>query len=102
MTKWREKTALDLGRGIEAGDIDPRDLADYFLSRAANDPEGDLVYMRLTPDRALKEATAAADRAKRGMRLSPLDGVPLSWKDLFDTAGIALEYKHDEVQEYEK
>ncbi|MEC7299446.1 MAG: amidase family protein, partial [Pseudomonadota bacterium] len=30
-------------------------------------------------------------RARAGTRKSPLDGVPVSWKDLFDTAGIATE-----------
>ena len=33
----------------------------------------------------------AAARAKSGLRRGPLDGVPLSWKDLFDTAGTATE-----------
>jgi aspartyl-tRNA(Asn)/glutamyl-tRNA(Gln) amidotransferase subunit A len=39
----------------------------------------------------LAEAEAAAERARAGQRLSPLDGVPVSWKDLFDTAGVATE-----------
>jgi aspartyl-tRNA(Asn)/glutamyl-tRNA(Gln) amidotransferase subunit A len=34
---------------------------------------------------------AAAGRAKAGLRRGPLDGVPVSWKDLFDTAGVATE-----------
>ena len=34
---------------------------------------------------------AAASRAKSGFRKGLLDGVPLSWKDLFDTAGVATE-----------
>ncbi len=34
---------------------------------------------------------AAAGRAKAGLRKGLLDGVPLSWKDLFDTAGMATE-----------
>jgi aspartyl-tRNA(Asn)/glutamyl-tRNA(Gln) amidotransferase subunit A len=34
---------------------------------------------------------AAAARAKTGLRRGLLDGVPISWKDLFDTAGIATE-----------
>ncbi|MEC9312056.1 MAG: amidase family protein, partial [Pseudomonadota bacterium] len=33
----------------------------------------------------------AAIRARAGTRKSPLDGVPVSWKDLFDTAGVATE-----------
>jgi aspartyl-tRNA(Asn)/glutamyl-tRNA(Gln) amidotransferase subunit A len=39
----------------------------------------------------LAEAGAARLRAQTGQRLSPLDGVPISWKDLFDTAGVATE-----------
>jgi len=33
------------------------------------------------------EAAAAAQRAKAGLRQGALDGVPMSWKDLTDTAG---------------
>lgn len=45
----------------------------------------------MTVDRALAEAGAAAARARAGHRRGLLDGVPLSWKDLFDTAGVATE-----------
>ena len=48
-------------------------------------------YARITRERALSEAVAAAARAKSGARLGLLDGVPISWKDLFDTAGIKTE-----------
>jgi aspartyl-tRNA(Asn)/glutamyl-tRNA(Gln) amidotransferase subunit A len=33
----------------------------------------------------------AASRAKTGQRKGLLDGVPISWKDLFDTAGVETE-----------
>jgi aspartyl-tRNA(Asn)/glutamyl-tRNA(Gln) amidotransferase subunit A len=49
------------------------------------------IYARLTEARARAEAMAAASRAKTGFRKGPLDGVPISWKDLFDTAGVATE-----------
>lgn len=52
---------------------------------------GTRIYARTTPERALTEAMAARTRARAGLRLGPLDGVPLSWKDLFDTAGVATE-----------
>ena len=42
----------------------------------------------MTEDRARIEAAAAAKRARQDVRLSALDGVPVSWKDLFDTAGV--------------
>lgn len=81
--------AVALGREIEAGTVDPVDLAEHFLSAidAADLP----IYARTTPDRARAEARDAADRARRGLRKGPLDGVPISWKDLFDTAGAGTE-----------
>ena len=91
MDDWRGMSAGDLGRGIALGEIDPVALAEVFLSAANAHPEGPRIYARLTSDRALAEAEAAARRARAGQRLSPLDGVPVSWKDLFDTAGIATE-----------
>jgi aspartyl-tRNA(Asn)/glutamyl-tRNA(Gln) amidotransferase subunit A len=84
-------SAAALGRGIDAGEIDPIDLVQIFLDAAAAHPMSTRIYARLTPDRAMAEATAASARAKAGQRLSPLDGVPVSWKDLFDTAGVATE-----------
>jgi aspartyl-tRNA(Asn)/glutamyl-tRNA(Gln) amidotransferase subunit A len=89
--KWLWMTAADLGRGIEAGDIDPLALARTYLGAAGIHEFGKRIYARLTPDLAIAAATAASERAKRGQRLGPLDGVPVSWKDLYDTAGVATE-----------
>lgn len=88
---WQAATAAELGRGIGAGAIDPVDLAESFLEAAAAHPAGARIYARLTQDRARAEALAARARARAGLRRGPLDGVPLSWKDLFDSAGIATE-----------
>ncbi|MBY6157498.1 amidase [Pseudooceanicola nitratireducens] len=91
MDEWRWMTAADLGRGIAAGDIDPEALCEVFLTAIEAHERRDRIYARLTPDRARAEARAAAIRARAGTRKSPLDGVPVSWKDLFDTAGVATE-----------
>lgn len=91
MHEWLEKTAADLGRSLEAGRIDPVDLTDVYLNALAEHPSADTVFARVTADRARAEAYDARDRAKLGLRRGPLDGVPVSWKDLFDTAGIATE-----------
>ena len=91
MQDWLTMTAADLGRGIAAGDIDPVTLCETYLEAIAAHPLRDRIYARVTPDRARSEAAASAVRARDGRRLSPLDGVPISWKDLFDTAGIGTE-----------
>jgi aspartyl-tRNA(Asn)/glutamyl-tRNA(Gln) amidotransferase subunit A len=88
---WLWMSAADLGRGIDAGAIDPRDLAEVYLAAIAAHPDAERVYVRTMPGRARAEADAAAARAQAGVRRGPLDGVPVSWKDLFDTAGTATE-----------
>ena len=90
-TPWNQMSAAALGRAIEAGQINPVELTEHFLDAAAAHPMGARIYARLTPARARGEAMSAAARAKSGLRRHPLDGVPLSWKDLFDTAGVATE-----------
>lgn len=91
MQDWLTMTAADLGRGIGAGEIDPVALTQTYLDAIDAHPLRDRIYARVTAERALAEATAAANRAVSGNRLSPLDGVPISWKDLFDTAGTGTE-----------
>jgi aspartyl-tRNA(Asn)/glutamyl-tRNA(Gln) amidotransferase subunit A len=91
MQEWLWKSAGDLGRGIGAGEIDPLALAQTYLEAIDAHPERDRIYAVVTADRALAEAGAASARAKAGQRLGPLDGVPISWKDLFDSAGVATE-----------
>ncbi len=88
---WLGMTAGDLGRGIEAGQIDPSDLTETYLAAIEAHEFTPRIYARTTPERARAEAAAARDRARAGLRRSPLDGVPISWKDLFDTAGVATE-----------
>ncbi|HAV07537.1 MAG TPA: amidase [Rhodobacteraceae bacterium] len=91
MGDWRFLSAAEMGRKIDAGDLDPVELAEGYLDAATQHPQGTQIYARLTPDRALNEAKAAHARAKAGRRKGPLDGVPISWKDLFDSAGTVTE-----------
>ena len=88
---WLNMTAAELGRGIGAGEIDPVALCETYLEAIAAHAESGRIYARTMPERARAEAAAAAERARAGHRLGPLDGVPISWKDLFDTAGVATE-----------
>lgn len=91
MNDWLKMTACDLGRGIGSGDIDPVALTQTYLDAIETHELKDRIYARVTAKRALIEANAAALRAQSGQRLSLLDGVPISWKDLFDTADVETE-----------
>jgi aspartyl-tRNA(Asn)/glutamyl-tRNA(Gln) amidotransferase subunit A len=84
-------TAADLGRAIDKGTINPVELCEAFLDKIASHPLASRIYARTTPARARGEAMGAASRAKTGQRKGLLDGVPISWKDLFDTAGVETE-----------
>lgn len=77
---WQTTTAAQIGRAIAAG-ADPVEVAEAFLDAIAAHPHGARIYARVTPERA-----RAAPRGG-----GPLRGVPLSWKDLIDTAGTATE-----------
>ena len=84
---WHRMSALALGAGIGSGAIDPRALTAYFLERIEAADGDRAIYLRLTAERARAEADAAHRRAQTGLRQSPLDGVPISWKDLYDSTG---------------
>lgn len=81
---YATKSAAAQGAAIGAGALDPRDMVELYLARAQSSPR---IFARVAAERARREAAAAADRAKRGMRRHPLDGVSLTWKDLVDVQG---------------
>ncbi len=88
---WESMTAAELGAEIGAGRIHPVTLCEAQLDAIDVHPLRDRIYARVMPNRSRAEAMAAAARAKSGQRRGPLDGVPISWKDLFDTAGRVTE-----------
>ena len=91
MQDWLTKSAADLGRAIETGEIDPVDLTETFLEAIDAHPFSNRIFAHVLTDRARAEAAEASKRAKAGARLSLLDGVPITWKDLYDTADVPCE-----------
>lgn len=88
---WSNMTAAELGTLIDKGRVNPVELTEFFLDQIGSHPMAARIYARTTETRARGEAMGAAARAKSGMRRGLLDGVPISWKDLFDTAGVETE-----------
>ena len=77
MQEWLEMSAGALGRGIEAGEIDPVDLCEVYLAAIDAHEMTPRIYTVVAHDRARTEAAAASARAKTEQRLGPLDGVPV-------------------------
>lgn len=63
---------------------DPLQVLEDALQQAT---QVDHVFISMSVERARREAEASAARWKHGQPLSPFDGVPVAWKDLFDVAG---------------
>lgn len=93
------RCASDMGRAIGDGRLDPVALSEAMLEAAATHKHSTSIYARMTKDRALAEAKAARARQISGTRRGLLDGVPISWKDLFDTAGVKTEAGSDMLKD---
>ncbi len=91
MQDWLYMSAADLGRAIGAGRIDPVALTEVYLDAIDAHEMTPRIYSAVTHSRAKAEAQAASARAQKGQRRGILDGVPISWKDLFDSTGTATE-----------
>ena len=81
-------TVEALAADLAAGRTNSVELTTAALARAA-DPagEGARVFTRLDAERALALARASDALRRIGPARSPLDGMPVSMKDLFDIAG---------------
>lgn len=81
-------TVAQLGADLAAGRTTSRELVEQALARIA-DPagEGGRAFMKVNAESARAEADHCDRLRKSGVRRSPVDGLPVSLKDLFDVAG---------------
>jgi aspartyl-tRNA(Asn)/glutamyl-tRNA(Gln) amidotransferase subunit A len=80
------KSIAQLAVLLQSGQLDARALAEETLdSVRAHDDQA--IFTRLTPERAMMEADAAATRIRTGRSRGMLEGIPIAWKDLFDVKG---------------
>ncbi|HEX9396373.1 MAG TPA: amidase [Burkholderiales bacterium] len=81
-------TVAQLGADLAAGRTSSRELVEQALARIA-DPagEGARAFLQVHAERARSDADYADRLRKAGVRRSPVDGLPVSVKDLFDMAG---------------
>ncbi len=84
----RYPTVVETAEALDRGIVSSSTLTKETLARI-NDPagEGVRVYIRRNDQRAVKLAEASDTLRTAGIKRSPLEGVPISVKDLFDIAG---------------
>ncbi len=82
------KTIAELSEDLATGRQTARTLLEDGLARA-EDPagEGARVFIQLQAEKARAQAGAADRRRAAGAPLSPVDGIPITIKDLFDVEG---------------
>lgn len=81
-------TVAELCAALDAGTTSSRALVEEALARIA-DPagEGARAFIEVHAEAAREEADFSDRLRRRGLRRSPLEGLPVSLKDLFDVAG---------------
>jgi aspartyl-tRNA(Asn)/glutamyl-tRNA(Gln) amidotransferase subunit A len=80
-------TVRELGDRIKSGQLSPVELARAYLRRSERVGPALIAYVRLTPERALREAEAAEREIKAGRYRGPLHGIPYAAKDLMAAKG---------------
>jgi aspartyl-tRNA(Asn)/glutamyl-tRNA(Gln) amidotransferase subunit A len=82
------RSILELATDLREEAATSHDLVEAALKRIA-DPagEGKAAFTRVYADAALAQADAIDELRANGVELTPLAGLPISVKDLFDVAG---------------
>ena len=81
-------TIAEAARLIARREVSPVELTRAHLERIDALDGGLKAYVTVTADAALAEARTAEREVAAGNHRGPLHGVPLAYKDLFDTAGV--------------
>ncbi len=81
-------TLADAARQIAAKRISPVELTRICLERIARIDANVHSFLLVTEERALADAHAAEARIMRDGPKGPLDGIPIGYKDIYNTAGI--------------
>lgn len=81
-------TIAEASRLIAARKLSPVELTTDLLARIERLDPVVSAFITVTPERALADARAAEARIMTTGPRTPLDGIPIGHKDIFDTAGI--------------
>ena len=79
---------IELAASLAGKRVSSREVTDAALAHIERTDARVGAFLEVTAGKARAQATAADERAARGNRLGPIDGVPIALKDLFLTRGV--------------
>ncbi|MGI5352592.1 amidase [Streptomyces sp. CA-250714] len=82
MSDLNALTATQLVAGYETGDFTPVEVTRAALERAAQTQERVNAFVRIDSEDALRQAEESTGRWRRGEPAGPVDGVPVTVKDI--------------------
>ncbi|KAF0094414.1 MAG: aspartyl-tRNA(Asn)/glutamyl-tRNA (Gln) amidotransferase subunit A [Puniceicoccaceae bacterium 5H] len=85
---WQSATALSAL--LEKGEVTSRDLTEAFIARAQAVEPSVHAYLDLHTDYALEQADQADQRRQLGQVRGPLDGIPVSLKNVISIKDLPL------------
>jgi amidase len=88
MNELAFRTAADLCSALRRGEIRSRELLEHYLERIDRLNGGINAVVTLDATRAREQADAVDRRRARGEAVGPLEGLPMTVKDTFETAGM--------------
>ncbi len=87
-TRLALRPAAELAASIRSGAVSPVALVEELLERIAASQASLNAYITVCREEALAAAREAEAAVRRGDRLGPLHGVPVSIKDIVNTKGV--------------
>jgi amidase len=93
-------TATELAEALRTRRLSSRELLDHLLARAGRLNAAINAIVAWDIDRAKRAAAAADEATARGKRSGPLHGLPITVKDVWETAGLVTTSGATELSGY--
>lgn len=88
MSDLNQLTVFEASQLIRSGEITPEELVADCLERIEKVESEVLAWRIVDRDRAMEAARSLTEEVKNGRVRSPLHGIPIGIKDIFDVAGL--------------